>query len=118
MLAAGGEVSLIARVEETKGIVNYLRGKGALAGAKITFFSLLLSPIAFAIAVAVDAPALLLPATIPFFVGLVQMLYAIIFGKKFVPPSGKPQLATPQTDQSRFTALNSADTAEMPPVKF
>jgi hypothetical protein len=115
LLAADG-ISSIARVEETKGIVPYLRGKGALAGAKIMFFSLFLIPVAFAIAFAVDGPAPLLLALIPFTVGLAQMLYAIIFGKKFAPQNGETPLPASQKESFRSIESNSHDTSELPPA--
>lgn len=60
-------------------IIPGLRRKKNLPGAKIMFFSICLLPVAVGIGIAVNGPAPLLISIIPFFTGLVYMLYALVF---------------------------------------
>jgi hypothetical protein len=61
---------------------------GIRRGAKIMFWSVILFPVFFGIAVAFDsAGPLLVPGTI-FLVGLASLLYSVLFGEDLLPASG------------------------------
>lgn len=115
IVANDGALTL-APAEEKKGLITYLRRKKAIVGAKITFFSLFLLPVAFAIALAADGPAPLLLALIPFFIGLAQMLYAIIFGKNSEHSEIKPNPAILGKQQHQSLTAKSSQTSALPPI--
>jgi hypothetical protein len=67
--------------------------KGMRFGVKLIFFSIVLAPIFFAISISrdVDTPApMLVPITI-FLLGLMRLLYSVIFEEEHAPANQKPQ---------------------------
>jgi len=96
-------------------------------GAKIIFLSLILVPVAFLLGIIFDAPEFLLPLMFLFFIGLVQIIYMQIFGKKITPEkrlnqtgnlnSSEPQfqLSSPQNAPVPILEVKNRDTAKMTP---
>ena len=69
------------------------RQKGIRLGVKLIFFSIVLFPPLFAIALSrhVDSPGpLLVPLTV-FLIGLMRLLYSVIFEEEQTPAKQKPQ---------------------------
>ncbi len=111
------EGSLLQTSEERTGIAAYLRQKSALPGAKIMFFSICLLPIAVGIGIAVNGPVPLLAAVIPFFIGLVYMLYNLAFGNQ--SPESRRQTATkiPLVSMPTYVApLSLTETDQLVPM--
>ena len=74
------------------------RQKGIRLGVKLIFASIVLSPIFFAIAITnkVDSPApLLVPLTV-FLVGLLRLLYSVIFEEERALAKQRPQYMQPR----------------------
>ena len=109
--------SFLQSSEEKFGVLAYLHQKSALPGAKIMFFSVCLLPVVIAIGIAVNGPAPLLAAVIPFFIGLVYMLYALAFRNQDSGSRRKtaPNLSSVNTS-SYVAPLNRAETDQLIPA--
>jgi hypothetical protein len=98
---------------------------GIRRGAKIMFWSFILLPIFFGLAVLFDSPGpLFVPATI-FLAGITSLLYSVFFGEDLMPAGGfkrRKELSAmrnnPALDAPRFVPASAAsyqriDTAEI-----
>ena len=95
-LLAGGEVRSDERAP--KGVLTQKRA-GVRRGAKLMFFSAVLFPVFFGLAIAVDEPGpLILPATV-FLAGLAWMLYFVLFGEE--TPRARAEEGTKQVRDAR-----------------
>jgi hypothetical protein len=102
-----------------------LRRKSVRTGAKLIFFSLILVPVAIGLGVIFDSPGPLLISLVLFFIGLVQILYALIFGESLLPQRPQKQPATlsaaerrlnlppSQSEPVTVSAAKHVNTAEM-----
>jgi hypothetical protein len=93
LVASGGMLQALGRVadeqqQQTGALTPNQRGKRR--GMKLVFWAVALTPIFFGLCFPVDSPGpLIIPATI-FLVGLLQIIYAWIFGEEMLPArSGK-----------------------------
>lgn len=85
-LARGGVVAAMPQQEPTRRPMTPKR-KGIRRGALLMFISGVLLPIFFALSVFNDHPGpLIVPVTV-FFAGLSVLLYSVIFGEEYLPPS-------------------------------
>lgn len=101
LISNDGVPAALAAREES---ISFSRCGDARTGAKLIFFSVILLPVALALSFIFDAPGPLFIAVIPFFIGLMQMLYVRIFGESLLPERQKKQLAS--LDVSRNSQLN------------
>ena len=121
-LLAGGEVRSVERAP--KGVLTQKR-VGIRRGAKLMFFSAVLFPVFFGLAIAFDEPGpLILPVTV-FLAGLAWMLYFVLFGEEAAHESaekGRKDLreshTSPSLPPSTFAPASGfgarrADTADM-----
>lgn len=109
--------AMLENSEEKSGLTAYLRQKSALPGAKIMFFSVCLLPVAVGIGIIVNCPAPLLAAVIPFFIGLVYMLYALAFGNRSSKARHKtaPKIL-PISKPFYVAPLSAAETDQLTPI--
>ena len=131
----GFQLGIVAALLPTEGVLqNYqppsenlslYRQITSQVGAKLIFLSLVLFPVGFIIALAFDAPAILFPLLGLFMIGLIQILYVLIFGKKNSPvpraveaknlnaAGAKLNLPAPPTAPVPILEIRSLDTNEM-----
>ena len=125
LLSTGGVLQTFQPQPEEK--LSLYRQVTSHVGAKIVFLSLILVPVAFLIGIIFDAPEWLLLPLFLFFIGLVQIIYKQIFGKKITPEkrlnqtgnlnSSEPQfqLSSPQNAPVPILEIKNRDTAKMSP---
>ena len=82
-------------------------------GAKLVFLSLILAPLVFFLAVATNQPEFLLFPFILFMIGITQVGYIAIFGKRNSPAKQPKQPRSLNTSESRFK-LPAPQTATVP----
>ncbi|HEV7745350.1 MAG TPA: zinc ribbon domain-containing protein [Pyrinomonadaceae bacterium] len=94
-LASGGATALR---QETAVPLPSPKRKGITRGAKILFFSVMLTPIFLGLSIAADSPGpLFVPLTI-FLAGLSVVLYLVFFGEDKPPVRNQSQRKAPQTE--------------------
>jgi hypothetical protein len=95
-LLAGGEVRAVERAPQ--GVLTQKRA-GVRRGAKLMFFSAVLFPIFFGLAIVFDSPGpLILPFTV-FLAGLAWMLYFVLFGEEV--PHARAEKSPKQMREAR-----------------
>ena len=110
-LAGGGVVPAQSK-KEKKVSVDSPRRKGIRRAAKLMFFSGVLFPIFFAIAISENKGEPIIFPIILFFVSLAMMLYARLFSDNTAPAPAQLQAAA-QTSALRSTPARSS----LPPAK-
>jgi len=111
LLSTGGVLQTFQPQPEEK--LSFYRQITSRVGAKIIFLSLILFPLAFLLAMILDAPVLFLPVILLFFIGLVQIIYMQIFGKKITPEKRLNQTGNLNSSESQFQ-LSSPQNAPVP----
>jgi hypothetical protein len=105
-LLAGFEASA---PEGTAGGGRWKKRKQIRRGAKIMFFSAVLFPIFFGLAIAADSPGpLIVPLTV-FFAGLAWLLYFVLFGE---------EAAQESAGKGREVLRESRNAPSLPPATF
>lgn len=110
---AGGRLPL-RREEEVQAVALSPRRKWIRRSAKLMFFSGVMFPIFLFFAIAIEEPGpLFFPFTV-FFISLVVMLYARLFGDKHAPVSFPAAQQPPSLGPTSARSLPAANTAAMP----
>ena len=118
LVASGGMLQALGRDAETPQTAALtLNQRGKRRGAKMMFWGVALTPIFFGLCFLVDSPGpLIIPTTI-FLLGVLQIIYAWIFGEELLPPRswqrGKQTLVQAILSQDEPAALPPSRSAHV-----